>query len=270
MRVDPATILGLVAALGGIGAGLVLEGGDPSELLQPTAALIVFGGTIGATLIAQPVHLVLRALRRLGGLLLEPRGNPESAIDEVSELSAEARKRGLLALEKKLQALQDPFLRDAVQLGVDGVAVSELRELMQSRIDQLHASREAEAKVFETAGGFSPTIGIIGAVLGLIQVMKHLDDIDEVGQGIAVAFVATIYGVAFANLALLPAARKILVRADAEAVALEASLEGAVGVIEGKNPRIIRARMESYLRPEGRKPPEEKAEPAEPSAARAT
>lgn len=247
MRLDLATIFGLALALGGIGFGLVLEGGSLVEMLQPTAALIVFGGSFGATLVAQPLTLVRGALLELAELFREPAEDREGDIDCVCSLADDARRGGIIALERQLPQISDPFLCKAVTLVVDGIDAKEIRKTMTLEIEQTYARTEARAGVFETAGGFAPTVGIIGAVLGLIQVMKHLEDIDEVGKGIAVAFVATIYGVGLANLLLLPAAKKIIVRAERAASRREMLVEGAMAVAAGLNPRLIRIKLQNYL-----------------------
>lgn len=247
MRLDLTTIFGLALALGGIGFGLVLEGGSLVEILQPTAALIVFGGSFGATLVAQPLSLVRGALLELAELFREPEEDREIDIDFVCSLANDARRGGIIALEKQLPQVPDPFLCKAVSLVVDGIDSKEIYKTMTLETEQTFARAEARAGVLETAGGFAPTIGIIGAVLGLIQVMKHLQDIDEVGKGIAVAFVATVYGVGLANLLLLPAAKKIVTRAERVASRREMLVEGAMAIAAGLNPRLIRITLQNYL-----------------------
>ena len=247
MRIDWGTLAGLILAFGGIAAGLMLEGGSLYEILQPTAALIVLGGTFGATLVAQPLPVVWGACRQLLVVFAEPRFQPETAIEEIIELANQARRHGIISLEKKMENISNPFLYKAMALAVDGTDPKDLRGILENEIDQDLARREAEAEVFESAGGFAPTIGIIGAVLGLIQVMKHLDDISEVGKGIAVAFVATIYGVGIANLVLLPGAKKIIARARQVETGKYLMLEGTVSLAEGLNPRLIRSRLEAFV-----------------------
>ena len=249
MKTDWATVLGLVLAVGGISAGLVLEGGSVFEVLQPTAALIVFGGTMGATLVAQPMETVWGALRQVLHLFAEPRYDVRPVVEQIVELAQKARRLGIISLDKEIGDIADPFLKKAVTLAVDGTEPRDLRQILENEIDLDVARRESEARVLEIAGGFAPTIGIIGAVLGLIQVMKHLQDIDEVGKGIAVAFVATIYGVGAANLLLLPGAKKIAGRAQRMEIVKTLMLEGAVSLAEGLNPRLIRSRLEVFLDP---------------------
>jgi chemotaxis protein MotA len=244
---DAATITGLVLAFGSILGGLVLEGGRIGDVVQLTAALIVAGGTLGAVLVTTPLPTFLRAMRKLPHVFFET-GRPASELmDEIVALATVARRQGIAALETHAKTVSDPFLSKAITLAGDGVGVSEIRQIMDLEITQQDLTLEAEAKVFDAAGGYSPTVGIIGAVLGLIQVMKHLDNIDEVGRGIAVSFVATVYGVALANLCLLPAANKLKARAAQTLQMRELALEGAVAIAEGLNPTLIRLKLEAYL-----------------------
>ncbi len=243
---DVATLAGVAIALGGILGGLVLEQGKLGDIAQFSAFLIVFGGTLGATLVSTPLPLFRRALKRLKTIFFESHENPADLIDEMIGYAAQARKRGLLSLEAKTDAISNPFFRKGLTLAVDGTDAQEIRNMLDLEI-ALHEQRaEAEARVFEAAGGYSPTIGIIGAVLGLIQVMRHIQNIDEVGNGIAIAFVATIYGVGLANLLLLPAAAKIKIWAQQEAQIRELIIEGVVAIAEGMNPKMIRLKLEAF------------------------
>ena len=244
---DIGSLLGLALALGGICGGLMLEGGSLREIAQPTAAMIVLGGTLGATMLGQPFRVFLAAMRQVVQVLFEPHTDPQGAIKDIMEFATKARKNGIVSLEKEALSVPDPFLRKALTLAVDGTEPQEIRRMMELEIHMEESRREAEARVFEAAGGYAPTIGIIGAVLGLIQVMKHLEDIAEVGKGIAVAFVATIYGVGIANLILLPAANKLKCRAQDHQNIWELTLEGVIGIAEGLNPKLIQGKLEAYL-----------------------
>ena len=212
-RPDLATILGIALALAGILGGLILEKGKIQDVMQGTAAMIVLGGTFGAVLVTNPLPVVLRGLGRLHAVFFEHSSSTEAAIEALIGYASKARKNGIVSLETEAGAIPDPFLRKALDLAVDGTDLQELRKMMEIDIVLAEESREAEAKVWEAAGGYAPTIGIIGAVMGLIQVMKHLEDIKEVGHGIAVAFVATVYGVGTANILFLPMANKLRARA---------------------------------------------------------
>jgi chemotaxis protein MotA len=243
---DTGTILGVVVAVGAIVLGLLLEGGKMAQVLQPTAALIVFGGTLGATMVQFPFSVVAKAFRGLAKIFFVPENDPRSLIEELVQLAYKARKSGLISLDADLETVADPFLKKALMLAVDGTEPRELRRMMELEMETLTEHEENSPKVFESAGAFSPTIGIIGAVLGLIQVMQHLDDINEVGRGIAVAFVATLYGVGMANLVLLPSAGKLRIRILEQQVIREMTLEGVVSIMEGMNPRMIEGKLRSY------------------------
>jgi chemotaxis protein MotA len=247
-KLDLATVAGLVVGLGGIIGGLLLEGGTVREIISPTALLIVLGGTAGAVMVSTPFDVIRACLRSLAGVFFEKEQAPEGMIGQIVDYSTRARKNGIVALEQVANEAPDPFLRKALNLAVDGTDLQELRSMMELEIAIEEQHAESEAKFFEGAGGYAPTIGIIGAVLGLIQVMKDLADIEKVGHGIATAFVATIYGVAFANLFFLPVAGKIKARAQQQVRLRELILEGVVGIVEGSNPKLMRSKLEAYTR----------------------
>jgi chemotaxis protein MotA len=245
--VDKATLGGLVLAIGGILLGLWLEGGNIGQVLQPTAAMIVFGGTLGAVLIQYPLPMALNAFRRLAQVFVEPEQNAQTMIEILVRYANQARREGIISLDKELANIREPFLRRALMLAVDGTEPQELRKIMELELDNKEEQEEKIPQLFESAGGFAPTIGIIGAVLGLIQVMQHLDKIDEVGKGIAVAFVATLYGVGAANLILLPASGKLKIRIRDEQIIREMTIEGVVSILEGMNPHILEAKLLGFL-----------------------
>ncbi len=258
-RPDFASIGGLVVAIGAIVGGLVMERGKVSDVIQVTAAIIVLGGTLGAVMVTSPISALLGAAKGLKNVFFEEVIHPEAAIEEIIGYATKARKSSIISLEEDLDKIEDPFLRKALTLAVDGTDLQELRKMMELELFQSEKHAEANAKVFEAAGGYSPTIGIIGAVLGLIQVMKHLENIEEVGRGIAVAFVATVYGVAAANLFFLPAGNKLKSRIHADVQAKELLLEGVGSILEGMNPKLIRVKLEGFLQHPGKK---SKAKPA--------
>lgn len=249
VRPDIATLAGLFLAAAGIVGGLILEGGEIADITQLTAGLIVMGGTIGAVLIHTPLHTVLGGMKRLASVFLERAVSAEGMVEEILGYATKARKNGIVSLEEDAPRASDPFLVKALTLAVDGTDLQEIRKMMELEIGLQEHHGEAEAKVFEAAGGYSPTIGIIGAVMGLIQVMKNLSDIDKVGHGIAVSFVATVYGVAVANILFLPAASKIKARIQAEVHMREMMLEGVIAIVEGLNPKLIRSKLEAYAPP---------------------
>jgi chemotaxis protein MotA len=182
-------------------------------------------------------------------VFLEPELHPSATVEQLTALAFRARRAGIIALDEELGNVSDAFTRKAVMLAVDGSEPNELRSIMHFEMQAREDYDEEIARVYESAGGFSPTIGIIGAVLGLIQVMQHLDNIDEVGRGIAVAFVATIYGVGAANLILLPVAGKLRARARNEQVMREMAVEGVISILEGMNPRILETKLNGYIVP---------------------
>ena len=246
-RVDFATFIGIMLSVCGIVGGLILEKGSVKDIIQYTAAIIVGGGTAGAVLVTCPLKSVISAIAHLKVVFFERSMDPASLMEEIIMYATKARKQGIVSLEQEAEHTSDRFLRKAINLAVDGTDLEELKSMMELEIDQEEQYAEDAAKVWESGGGYSPTIGIIGAILGLIQVMKNLQNIGEVGHGIAVAFVATVYGVAIANLFLLPAASKIRARAAGDSKLHELALEGVVGMVEGSNPKMIRAKLEAYL-----------------------
>ncbi len=250
---DKSSFGGLVVALGGILLGLTLEGGKIAQIMQPTAAMMVLGGTIGAVMLQFPLPVVLQAFGRLGSVFFIKNADPSAQIGQMVAFANKARKDGVVSLDSEVQKITDPFLKKSLMLAVDGTEPQELRKMMELDLDNKAEHEEHIPKVFEAAGGFAPTVGIIGAVLGLIQVMQHLDDINEVGKGIAVAFVATIYGVGLANLFFLPSSGKIKMRIREEQIGREMTLEGVISILEGMNPRMLETKLKGFLAEEHEK-----------------
>ena len=244
---DKASIGGVLLAIVGILAGLLMEGGNLGQILQPTAALIVFGGTLGAVLLQFPLSTVVAAFRSLAHVFAAPRKQNDELIKLLLSFANKARRQGVVSLDADLQTIQDPFLKRSLMLAVDGTEPSDLRKIMRVSLDSTIEHEERLPMVFESAGGFSPTIGILGAVLGLIQVMQHLDNMQAVGRGIAVAFVATIYGVGIANLFFLPFAGKMRIRIHDGQQRREMMLEGVVSILEGMNPRMLEVKLAGFL-----------------------
>jgi len=247
VRPDFSTLAGIAVALTGIIGGLLLEKGEIQDVAQATAAMIVLGGTLGAVLVTTPLPVFLQAVKGLRWAFLERANSTAATIETLIQYATKARKNGIVSLESEAAAIPDPYLRKAVNLAVDGTDLQELRKMMELDISLGEQSAEAQAKVWEAAGGYAPTIGIIGAVMGLIQVMKHLEDIKAVGHGIAVAFVATVYGVGSANIFFLPVANKLKARMRDAALRKEMILEGIIGIVEGLNPTLIRTKLEAYM-----------------------
>ena len=245
-RIDVTSVVGIPVGIGLILFGQALEGGSVRSILQVTAALIVFGGTLGAVLLSFSLNDVRRAGRSLRTLFLWEVEPPSETIAMVMRYAHHARSHGVLSLEKEVASIRDPFLRKALSLVVDGANPHDLREILETENHSREEYDEVPAKVWEAAGGYAPTVGILGAVLGLIQIMQHLSDPSRLGQGIAVAFVATIYGVGSANLIFLPAGTKLKMKARHESRRRELMLEAVLAIQEGLSPTMIHEKLDGY------------------------
>jgi chemotaxis protein MotA len=244
---QPGPLIGIVVALFAILAGNVLEGGHLGAMVGGPAALIVVGGTVGAVMVQYPLSTLWSALRAAGATFKKPSQDGTKLIDEIVDYANRARRDGILALEKVASSASNPFLAKALMMAVDGADSTTLRETMEITIGQFEEHGEDGVKAFEAAGGYSPTIGIIGAVLGLIHVMSNLSDIAAVGEGIAGAFVATIYGVAVANLIFLPLGGRIKLGLREEVTLRELTLVGVLAIQEGMNPKLVRERLAEFV-----------------------
>ena len=244
---DILSITGLILGLGAILIGQQLEGGHIETLINGPAALIVLGGTAGAALLQTPMPVFVYALRQFQWVFVPPTMIPDEAIEKIIEWSNIARREGLLGLEAASESEDDLFARKGLQLLVDGSEPDTIRSILETEVDSKEHFEMQAAKVWESMGGYSPTIGIIGAVMGLIHVMGNLSDPSQLGSGIAVAFVATIYGVAAANLVLLPAASKLKAIVGERMRFREMIMEGIISIAEGENPRNIEVKLQGYL-----------------------
>lgn len=245
---DKISLAGLIIGLVAIIGGQILEGGHVGSLIQPTALLIVCGGTLGAVLLQSPFHVFKRGVIMAKWVWVPPVIEQKRLIDQVLNWSQLSRREGLLALEKFIPGIKDEFARKGLQLLVDGADPERIRELLEVEINTYEDEWRQSAKIWESAGGYSPTIGILGAVMGLIHVMENLSDPTKLGSGIAVAFVATIYGVGLANLIYLPIAGKLKYYIMRMVASKEMLIDGLVGIAVGDNPRIIEGRLRGYLR----------------------
>lgn len=244
---DRASVMGIIFGIAAIVGGNLFEGGRLDSIMQLTAAVIVFGGTFGAVLLSFPLRDILKAISSLRDIFMDGKTNPETSINSIIRYSNIVRRKGLIALEPEISKIKDYFLRKALKLAVDGMGPKILKEAMEQENITYEEERRRISRVFETAGGFAPTIGIIGAVLGLIQVMENLSDPSRLGSGIAVAFVATIYGVGSANLILLPISKKLLNKLNHELSVREIVLEGVVGIQSGINPYYLEERLRVFI-----------------------
>lgn len=244
---DKISFAGLALGLAAVVVGQVLEGGHVGSLIQPTALLIVLGGTLGAVMLQSPLPVFMTGMRMGAWVFFPPVVDPQKLIGDISRWSQVARKEGLLALEAQIISLADPFARKGLQLLVDGAEPERLREVLEVEISAYESNLKLASKVWESAGGYSPTIGILGAVMGLIHVMENLSDPAKLGSGIAVAFVATIYGVGAANLIFLPVAKKLMANIGRLVTVREMLVDGLVGIANGDNPRLVESRLQGYL-----------------------
>jgi len=244
---DLGSILGLVCAFTLILVGNAIEGGRMRDVTQPTAALIVFGGTFGAVMLQFPMARFLAAMGALRTVFFPDKENPEQVIKQIVDFARRARREGILSLEKELPNISDPFFAKALTMAVDGLEPKTLYESMETELATLEEAGDLKSKVWEAMGGYAPTVGILGAVLGLIHVMQNLSDPSKLGAGIAVAFVATIYGVGSANIVLLPIAGKLKLHSKTHSHVREIMLRGVLLIQEGINHSVIEEQLKGFL-----------------------
>lgn len=244
---DILSLLGILLALGAVLGGNFIEGGKLDSLLQLTAFIIVMGGTLGAVLLQSPLAVFVRAVKMGLWIFKPPLIEPERQIESIIEWCQIARREGLLGLESISESLEEPFARKGLQLLVDGREPDAIRGILEVELEAAEEQLLHSAKVYESAGGYAPTVGILGAVMGLIHVMENLADPAKLGAGIAVAFVATIYGVGSANLFLLPIANKLKSIIHRQSKVREMVIEGLTAIAEGENPRAIESKLQGYL-----------------------
>jgi chemotaxis protein MotA len=244
---DISTVLGLIIGIGAILVGQILEGGDPRSILQITAAFIVFGGTGGAVFVSFPVKTLKYSVIKLKDIFFETKIRHDDIITEIIGFATKARKEGVIVLEKEARKASDPLMKTGLEAVSDGADPGLVRDLMETEVTQLEEMEAGAAKVYESAGGFSPTIGIIGAVLGLIHVMENLADPSSLGAGIAVAFVATIYGVGAANLVLIPMGTKLKFKTKQTLQVKEMIIEGILSIQAGESPALIERKLRAFV-----------------------
>ncbi len=246
---DFATILGLLLAWGALIGSLLMEGGDARALVNIPAALLVFGGTLGAATVSFRMEQIRSLPDILRQAFREPGHDPAEVIRLLVRFAERARRDGLLTLESEARRLEDPFLQKAVRLAIDGIEEEDLRVILETEIDFLRARHKIGESMFITLGGFAPTLGIIGTVMGLIHMLANLSDPGKMGPLIAGAFIATLYGVSSANLLFLPLANKLRGRSQEEALVYEIMIEGVLAIQAGDNPRIVDDKLKSFLAP---------------------
>lgn len=250
---DFTTVLGIILGIAALVSGYMWDGGHFSALLVPSAALIVFGGTIGAVIVSFPWSRLKELPRALGLAFKEKKADPHQIIEEIVDMATIARREGVLALEQRAQEHENPFLRDGLMMVVDGTDPELTRQILELEMDAIEHKHEGYARIFEAAGGYAPTMGIIGTVMGLIHVLGNLSDPSNLGPAIAVAFTATLYGVSSANLIYLPISNKIKIRSKELISELELMLEGILALQAGENPQLIKKKLTSFLHDETKK-----------------
>ena len=243
---DITTIGGILGAIGFILLGQMLEGGHPGSLVQATAALIVFGGTFGAVAVSFPLRDMIRGMKLASLAVRDKKRDIAEIVKQIVELAGVARRDGVLALEQRLPTIQDAFLRRAVGFIVDGVDSAVTRDALETELMGHFEEDTVGAKIFESAGGYAPTVGILGAVLGLIHVMENLNDPSKLGGGIATAFVATVYGVGSANILFLPIATKVKRKLGLQKERRILIAEGVLSIQAGLNPRVLEEKIRAY------------------------
>jgi len=244
---DLIALIGLIIGIGAIVTGNIAEGGTTAHLVQVAAAIIVFGGTFGATILSFPFKDIITAILSLKFIFFNRKVNFNDTIETILDLLVIARKKGLLALQQEFDRIDDPFLKRGLTYVIDGLSPSIIKDSLYQEIYTYEDIIRRAAKVYDAAGGYAPTIGIIGAILGLIHVLKNVADPSKIGAGIATAFVATIYGVGSANLIFIPMAKRIINKLENEILLMELMVEGILGIESGMNPYFLRAKLEAYI-----------------------
>jgi chemotaxis protein MotA len=249
---DIATILGLILGIGSLIGSFLMEGGHLSALVQMPAIILVIFGTFGAAAITTSVKELTNIPNLIKVALFEARMDTRQLIELIFELSQKARKNGLLSLEKDIDGIKEPFLKKAIQLAIDGFETNKIREILEIEMAYIEERHKAGAMFFNKLGGFSPTLGIMGTVLGLIHALGNMENSSNMAAAIASAFIATLWGVAMANLIYLPISDKLKHKHQHEALYLEIITEGVISLAMGDNPRVIRMKLVSFLLPDKR------------------
>jgi chemotaxis protein MotA len=249
--VDPAGFAGIGLAFAAIFVSMIMEGGNPGSMILIPSIILVFGGTIGAAMAGGLLKDTLGIGKLLQRALMSKVTPPDDLVDAVVGLADRARREGLLALEDAVKGVDDPFLRRGLELAIDGTDPDELREILECEVEAKTKADLVGAKFFADMGGYAPTIGIIGTVLGLVHVLENLSDPGELGHLIASAFVATLWGVMTANVMWLPLSNRLKRIAGLEAAQMELAIEGIIAIQAGANPRLVAQKLRSLLPPGG-------------------
>ena len=244
---DLLSLIGLAMGFGSIVLTMMMDGGDLGSLLQPSAAIIVVGGTVGAVLLQTPLRVFLRGIRMLVWVFFPPKDDRQELVRNILEWLRIARRQFLLALDPVAEQQSDPFIRQGLRLVVDAIDAPQIRVLLESMIATQEHEEMLAGEIFEVMGGYAPTVGILGAVMGLITVMSHLEDPTKLGSGIATAFVATVYGVGAANLICLPIGNKLKLQVRRRMRRLEMITEAMIGIAIMEQPMQLEMRLRSFL-----------------------
>jgi chemotaxis protein MotA len=250
---DLATVIGIALAWGAFYVALIMEGGHLESLIEPSAAIIVFGGTFGATIISFSLRHLTNLPKVVRQAFFTKSLDSLEVIRLIVGLSKKARQSGILALESEARVIENEFLRNAVQLVIDGTQPEMVREIMETEIASMSTRHKVGAEIFATLGGFAPTLGIIGTVMGLVHMLENLDKPGGMGPAIAAAFCATLYGVMSANMLFLPIGSKLKARSHEEVAAYELAVEGILALQAGDNPRVVALKMRSFLPPDAKR-----------------
>ena len=250
---DLATILGLILAFGAFFGSIVIEGGSLAALINPSAMLLVFGGTLGATMVSVPLSTVIGIPNVVKNAFFSKHMDCAEVIQTLVGFAEKARREGLLALEEQARDIDDDFLKKGIQLAIDGTDPEMVREIMETEVAFLGARHAEGAHFFTTLGGFAPTLGVIGTVSGLVHMLANLSDPGSMGPSIAAAFIATLYGVCTANLMFLPIGAKLKHASQEEVLVREIMTEGILSIQAGDNPRIVEEKLKAFLSPKKRK-----------------
>lgn len=237
-------LLGALAVI----AGIALSGAGLRYFFQPSSALIVLGGTFGITLVTLPKESLRMVAKRISELAAKPASEREALIEEIAELARLARRGGILAIEPQVAKIYNDYLRNGLLTALDVRDITELQAVLENELKLSERHGHSDSSALETAAGYAPTIGILGTVVGLIEVLKHFSDIRSIGPGIGAAFVATIYGLATANFLLLPLAHRIQARVAEQTESQEMIAEGVMCIFASLHPSIVRQRLAPYLR----------------------
>ncbi len=250
---DPGTLAGIGLAFGAIFASMILEGGSPASIMLVPPIVLVFGGTLGAAMAGGMLKDFLGIVGSFQRVFLGKAVASDSLVDDIIKLAEKARREGLLALEDAMKDVENPFLKKGLQLAIDGTDSDELSTILEAEVDAKRKADKSAAKIFESMGGYSPTIGIIGTVIGLVHVLENLSDPSKLGHLIAGAFVATLWGVMSANVMWLPMGNKLKRLSEIECAQMELVIAGIINIQAGANPRLVAQKLRSLLPPAAEK-----------------